>query len=301
MATYDSTLTLDELIEETLDLLVRGSERPAVVTIGATALDDEMSTQFTLSAGSLNVTDLVEFGDELLLVTSVSSDSTPVHTASRAYMGSTAVGGHPTGTSGSKNPAFPRYQVARAVRHGLSSLNAWVPNLREEVKAVEQGKPFVLFDPDEDGYEVVEVFRVRYVHTTTFRITEIGGWEFFDHDTSAVEGKALMLPSWVEDDTELVITLQTPWEFDDNDEIRVPLGCSDLLPLYAAARLATGRELSRVDIDKVEEWNHEAAIRQGVNQRLIRDLWAEYYRRVDEVRRVQNVPRYRPFRKMRTR
>ena len=44
----------------------------------------------------------------------------------------------------------------------------------------------------------------------------------------------------------------------------------------------------------------EAAQRQGVNLRWARELWGEVYRRGDEVKKMQNLPKYRPYRKVPT-
>ena len=56
--------------------------------------------------------------------------------------------------------------------------------------------------------------------------------------------------------------------------------------------------MSRLDLDTLGEWNQDAAIRGGQNLRLMRELWGEYYRRLDEARSIYSVPKHRPYRKM---
>ena len=70
------TLTVSGLIEDTLEKLYRTGERPRVITMGTTNLADSSTVLFTVQSGDedlLSVTDVVEFGDELVLITAKST------------------------------------------------------------------------------------------------------------------------------------------------------------------------------------------------------------------------------------
>lgn len=303
-----TTLTMGALIDETLDHLSKYSERPAHLVLGADALSasaSDVTLTLSLGAGSVNETDLLEFGSELMLVTAKSTDATPVFTVARGYLGTT-VASHNTADTGGVNPLYPRYQVERALRRATTTMNRALPSIASTVSTRVAGKQYVSMPAD-----TVRVLEVGYMNpapsdftgVASDRYTEIGGWEFVDDVPSSIvsTGKLLRLPSWVRDDQQLVVKRHAPYAWSGSGEsatLAVPLGAEDLPVLFAAARLVTGREISRSEIDKVEEWNHEAAIRGGVNIRLLQVLWADFYRRIDEVRGTHLVPKYRPFRKM---
>jgi hypothetical protein len=109
------------------------------------------------------------------------------------------------------------------------------------------------------------------------------------------------LSAAIYDADELIVTYQAPYTFTGTGEaatVDVPLGSEDLAPLWAAAYGLSRREVSRSELDKIEEWNQDQAYRQGVNLRLVQQTWGEFYRRLDEARKIQYVPRHRPYRKM---
>ena len=83
-----TTLTLGGLLDDTLEMLYRASDRPFQVEVGSNALDSATDTQLTVSdASRVQQTDVLEFGDEMCLVTGKSSDATPVVTEARATPG----------------------------------------------------------------------------------------------------------------------------------------------------------------------------------------------------------------------
>lgn len=301
MATV-STVTLADLIEETLDLLHRVGERPKRIVMGANDLTSAVDTTLTLTDGSTPTQTqmLLEFGDELMLVTAKSSDTVPVFTVARGYLGPAASSAIPNGTVGNLNPAYPRYQVRRAVERCIKALESpkGLPNITSGVFTRDTDKQYI-----EMPATTVDVFEVGHLNVITGRFDVISGWRFFeDMPVSQIAtGKILRLPSVVSDADELVVKYQAPYAWSDSTEaatIDLPLGGEDLPALFAVSRIVTGREISRGEIDKVEEWNHEAAVRGGVNLRQIQALWADYYRRLDEVRSSQNVPKNRPYRKI---
>ena len=291
-------VTLGDLIEETLDSLYRAAERPAQVVLGSNALEDEDDTEFTLSLGVLAPTQLVEFGSEMMLVTHRSDDATPVYKVSRGYL-ATDRGVHSTGDVGLIDPPYGRAQVERWIRRAISGLmNTELPYVETGVYRTVPNGGYIELPPD-----TIEVLQVRHFGVLDNRFADVGGWRFEDDIPTSVvpSGKVLRVPSSVTDADELIVTVRRPYTFVGSGEaatVELPLAGQDIPVLWAAAYGQSRREVSRAELDKIEEWNQEQAIRTGVNLRMIRDMWGEVYRRVDEAKRVHRLPRYRPFRKM---
>ncbi len=295
-----TTISQSSLIEDTLEMLYRSSERPFQVTVGSNALDTASDTQLTVSdATRVQSTDVLELGNELCLITAKSSDSTPILTVARGYAGTTASSGHTTGTTALINPPWPRNAIAGYLdRCFKSAMNAFIPNLTSQSMSRVTDRQYILMPSD-----TMRVYSVRHIIGQTGRIIDVNGWQF-EEDMPTTEistGKALRLPTSVENEDSVVVVYQTPYSFSSADEtgtVNIPLGAEDIPSLWAAAYATTRREVNRMDVDKIEEWNQEAAMRQGVNLRWARELWGEVYRRIDEAKSLQYVPKYRPYRKM---
>jgi hypothetical protein len=294
-----TTLTLGGLIDDTLEMLYRASERPFQVEVGSNALDSATDTQLTVSdASRVQQTDILEFGDEMCLVTGKSSDATPVVTVARGYAGTTASSGHATSTVALINPPWPRSSISSYVQRGINALlNSQLPSTTTESMTRTTDMQYIVM-PE----LTMRVYSVRHLIGQTGRIIDVGGWQFEqDMPTGLISsGKALRLPTSVENNDSVIVMYQLPYAFDGSGEtatIAVPLGAEDIPALWAAAYSVSRREISRMDVDKIEEWNQDAAMRQGVNLRWARELWGEVYRRVDEAKTMQNLPRNRPFRK----
>ncbi len=295
-----TSVSLGSLIEETLDSVYRSAERPTPVVVGSNAIDDDSDTTFTLSAGSLNVTDRVEGPlGELMLVTAKSADATPIYTASRGYQ-VTVKADHPTGTIFLKNPDFTRSQVSRWIQRAVSSImNTELPWW--ETKTYQRHTDFQYIELPADS---LNVLRVRYFGLIEGRVSDVGGWEFQEVPTTLVaSGRILRTSAAISEDDDLIVDVQRPYVFTGAGEdatVPLPVSGRDLPVLYAAAYGQSRREVSRAELDKIEEWNQDQAIRAGVNLRMIRDMWGEVYRRVDEAKRNHRLPKNRPYQKMPT-
>ena len=296
-----TTLTLGDLIDEALSNMYRPSERPARVTIGSTALDTLSSTTMTVDDSDLcPPTTILEAGDgEQMLVTAVSDDATPVVTVSRGYAGTTAASGWPTSSELLVEPRWGRANVTRWIQRWFSGPgNTYFPTITSETMNRETDLQFIEMPAD-----TMRVIRVRHYSTMTGRIVDIGGWQLEERMPTdiASTGVALRLPSSIWNEDDLIVEWIEPnsWTGTGEDATNtVPVGAEDLPVLYAVAYGIARREVTRVELDKVQEWNQEQAARAGINLRLLRDMWGEYYRRVDEARKIQDVPKYRPYRKM---
>ncbi len=298
-----TTQALSELIEDTFSILYRTAERPFQVAVGSDALAADVSdTSLTLATGysAVSATDILENGQELMLVTAKSDDAVPVFTVSRGYANTTVEAAATTDVL-LVNPSFARRDVSEWIQRCFKSLmNTHLPAISSAEMNRVASKQYIAMPSD-----TVRVLSVRHVITSTGRIVDVGGWQFEeDLPTSfTATGKALRVPSTIDDDDDLVVTYQAPYAWSDAtpteaSTITCPLGAEDIPPLWAAAYAVTRREVQRGDLDKIEEWNQDQAMRQGINLRWARELWGEVYRRVDDSRRLQNVPKYRPFRKI---
>ena len=303
-----TAVTLGDLVDQTLGRLVTPREYPLRVEVGATSLGS-LSTDVQLSVtepDKVEATDVLEFGYELLLVTAKNA-TTDLLTVSRGYMG-TEISAHVTGDIGWKSPQWPRWRVRQHVMNAVSGgILSAAPEMSTSTASVLTGGSLVPVDAD-----TLDVIRVQVMDDQN-RLVGLSRWDFMDHLPTSLfpTGKAVQINSGPSDTDVFWITSMRPYRWWDSDGVQVfdptdddlvylPSDGLDLPMLWAAATLATGRELSRTELDKVEEWNQEQAIRQGVNLRLVKELWAEFYRRVDDVRRNHPVQRHRPFQRMRS-
>jgi len=300
-------LTLGDLVDETLSNMYRGSERPRPVVIGSTALSSTSDTTFTVDDSTLiPPTTIVEAPDgEQMLVTAISDDATPVVTVMRGYNNTTAASDWPTNTVLLVEPRWGRQDVIRWLQRWFAGPgNSYFPTITSQVMNREDGLQWIEMPAD-----TMRVIRVRHYSTVTGRIVDIGGWQLEERVPTEVQGgisttgTVLRVPSNIWDEDELIVEWIEPnsWVLNQGGEYAtntVPVGAEDLPVLYAAAYGIARREVTRVELDKVQEWNQEQAARAGINLRLLRDMWGEYYRRVDEARKIQVVPKHRPYRKM---
>src|SRR5438552_1307049 len=124
----NTSLALQTIIEEALQILYRPLERPLVLTMGSNPLSLPADNSCTLAAGddtNTAVGDVWEYGQELMLVTAKTSDTTPVFTLIRGYIGSIPAGLVPTGFTLNLNPQWPRRVVARnAIRSFRGAIGA---------------------------------------------------------------------------------------------------------------------------------------------------------------------------------
>lgn len=313
MALY-SNVTLGEMIEETLDILYRNTERPRAVILSSLLDAAGAVTTITLDADDgqyVAVSNVLEFGSERMLVTHSDGQANPTFTLSRAYAG-TRLAEHPAGTIGLVDPKWGRSQIRRAILHCMAGPMArHVPYhatdlfYTSDVSGV--GQQYVPLDAN-----TLDVLSVRYMSPTNGRIVDLPGWRFENDLPPALvsSGRALRVPSFISTSDDLIVNYLTPYEWlnaqDDVIEaadvaeehyVRLPTGAEDVPVLYAVAYLSSGRELTRQEVDRTEEWNAEMADRRGVNLQALRQAWQLYYQRIDEVHRVHPMPKRRVFRR----
>lgn len=294
-----STVSRDDLIQEAYASLYRTSEKPARLVVGSNALATTSETTFTLSTGVLNVTDWVESpAGEVMLVTAKSSDADPIYTVARQYEGPDSEA-CPTGTVLLKRPTFKRWEVRNWIERAINSiLNTELPYVESNLYS-----PHATYQYIELPDDTIDVLRVRHFGVLDGRVADVGAWAFEDDIPTSIvtSGRLLRVGAGVTADDELIVTVRRPYSFSDATDdgtVDLPLAAVDVPVLWASAYALARREVSRSELDKIEEWNQEQAIRAGVNLRAVRDAWGEVYRRVDEAKRLHRVPKKRVYRKI---
>lgn len=296
-------VTLGTLIDRALTELEAPSERGLRVILDSNDLSTTSDTTFTLTdADAVNVSDLLEFDDELVLVTAKTDDPVPVFTCARGYYGTTK-GTHAAGDVGVVNPAYPRHRVAEGVKRSFSRLESLGIPYVKATSVFPSGQFYWVEVPS----EARRVLRVWYENTRYGIIREVGSWDHVrDLPTSVYPtGQILKLPRHSGDIDELHITYQAPYRWStfpnepvEASTIRIMEGATDLPAMYAAAWVVSAREISRYELDRTEEWNREATTRTGSSGATVRALWQNFYRSLDEARRLEDVPQHRPYRRM---
>lgn len=297
------TVQLGDLIDDALNEVRSPSEVGRTVVISEALSSSD--TTFHLTTGSADPTQLLEIGGsgELMLVTTKSDESDPEYTVLRGYYGTTAES-WPASTAGVRDPQFPRTTARYAVIKAFNRLeSAGIPLITSQFLTVEdspfEDDPWPVLDPGEDVRDVLEV--------RSFNQGE-PDWEFIDNVPTSEwsSGNLIRLRSCVrtEDEDQFTVVSRVPFRWSshpnqptDDDTIEVPEGAERLPATYAAAFLCRGREISRYNLDRVEEWAASEPSRDGVSARFVRELWADFYRELDEVRRLNPVPKRRPFRR----
>lgn len=289
MATLTRTLT--ELIDSTI-FHIAGPDDLGVRVVAATGISaTDTVLDHLVSNTSIGTSDLLEFGDELLMVTDATDfDALGI---SRGYYGTTPAA-IATNSVGHINPAFPRVRIAEAIKRSFARLEALgAPLVASGTFSREVGLSYIQIPAD-----AREVYQVMYWGSDG-RLLELGGWEFYDNLPTAKfsTGKVLNIGRYVADSDELEVVYRTPYRWSSHpnqpvgtDEISLLEGCEDLPSLYAAAWLVSSREVSRTEIDRSDEWARTEQYERGVTQAIARNKWQEFYRALDEARRLNHTP-----------
>ena len=294
------SVTLSSLVDRVLLELQDPTTMPLHSTLAAGITASE--TTLTLaSADSVNISDVLECGSELMLVTGKTSDPIPVITVSRGYYSSTAAV-HAIGAVVAVNPRHPRVRVADAIKRAYPRLEALgLPLVETTTMNRAAGAQYVVL-----AESTRDVLRVGYVHTVSGRWYDLGNWEMIDnYPTSLVaSGKVLRLSSAISDDDDLQVTCQVPYRWStwpaaptEAATITMVEGSEDLPAVYATAWLLSRREIARTDLSRSEEWNQGEPSRGGVSAATVRLQWQEFYRALDEAKRLVpgSVPVHRPY------
>jgi hypothetical protein len=293
--------SLDALIDDTLQEVAQYDERGYRVQLDGTGLPATNSNTLSLvNAERVSTSDVIEFGDELVLVTDVSAAATPVVTVARGYDGTTPAV-HAGTSLGLVNPQFARARVGRALQTAMTRLDAArIFIVKAQTFSRTPGLQYIVMPED-----CRQVIRVGVFDESTGRFEEnVDGWRFFDNlpTTNVSTGKIVRVPRFVMDDDELAVTYRSAyrWSTYPNDPdgpatITLPEGAQDLPALYAAARLCSHREMSRIDLDRSEEWSKSQSVVQGVTSGIVRQMWQEFYKALAEAQSLNPIDIPRPY------
>ncbi len=288
------TLLMSTLIDRTLEEVQAPNEvgRTVVLVTSLAAAD----TQSALT-GTAAVTNVVEFGSELLLVTAKSSDVVPIYTFQRGYNRTTAAA-LTAGAVGYLDPQFPRYRVMQAVRRAFDALEGMGVPLIKSSMLTPEVSPFtddtqLVLDPGEAVRDVLDVRLNQY---------SVPNWEFIDNVpvVESPSGNLIRLRWGANVADTFTVTYRVPYRWSqtnpiESSTIEVPEGAEFLPSAYAAAWLCNAREVSRHDLDRVSEWTEGEPTRAGVSSRMVQAQWQAFYRRLDEARRLNPIPKRRPY------
>lgn len=301
MAKY-ATLTLSDLIDETLDQLYRSSERPHEVLVAAADLANASDTSFDMSAGdsaTCNISDILETPNgELLLVT---NKSTNTFTVNRGFAGtSTLAKAWPITSILRKNPTWERHTIRRWVEHFFKTVAMkHLPYVTNEVVNAETNKNFA-----ELPAAVIRVLSVGYLDPFS------GYWKDYDRfddkynmpTVVSSTGSMLNLGDLFADDLDLIVECHEQYVWSGGavttevGTISCPLGAEDLPSLYAAMAMACRRPLSSIQLDKVSEFSEDEPSRRNMEVQLFKLLRGEFYQRLEEAKSGHQIPKRRPFR-----
>jgi len=286
-----TTVTLGELTDRALNELEAPEERGHQVVLTGD-VDSSATTFLTSDLSVLSNTTLIEFEDELVLVT----DAT-VPTVMRGYYGTTPAS-HANGTVGYLSPRFPRYRVAQGVISGVKRLEALgLPFFRTSTHTITSRRVEIPED-------VRDVISVQYEDAQD--IIHDAGFTFYPDLplTESSTGKAIQLKRlWAADDV-IWVTSRIPYRWsthpsapDASATIELPEGMEELPALYAAAWMVSGREISRTELDRSTEMSENLPSAGGAGAAIVRNKWQEFYRSLDELRRLEPArnPITRPY------
>tara|TARA_R110002074_G_scaffold204360_1_gene372688 strand:+ start:370 stop:1272 length:903 start_codon:yes stop_codon:yes gene_type:complete len=282
------TVTLGEVIDRALLELESPAEAALEVLFAEDAPSSGSVVTLTVSNGDINVSDIVEWDSEMLLVTSVTGS---VVTASRGYYGSPKTS-HLSSTAARVNPQFSRHRMTEPIRRAPVRLEALgVPLIKSSAitRAANSERSASL---PSDCRQVLRLYGFDKENLPF----DVGGWR-------ELEDLGLLMYPPLGEVTQMTVVYRTPFTWstvpafpDEAATIIIPEGASELLGLYAACWMLSGREVSRQEIDRSNEHQTQDQVRLQSGTGLVRSKWQEFYRSLDEVRRItaHAVPKHRP-------
>jgi hypothetical protein len=292
-------VTYSSLIDRVLLDMQGHSAVPQIVVLSSALTVDSLTLTLE-DADPVNISDVLEIGSELLLVTAKTSDAVPVLTVHRGYYGTTPAV-HADGAVAYVNPLYSRHRVGEALKRSFSRMEALgLPLIESDTFNRVADSQYI-----EMPAETRDVLRVGYVESTTGRWWDVGKWSFIDTvpTTVSTTGKLVRLSRLFGNDDDLVITYRVPYRWStyptaptEAATITMIEGTDDLPILYAIAWLMRSREIARQELSVADEWNQGEPSRNGVSAAVVRLQWQEFYRALDEAKRlVPSMPTHRPF------
>lgn len=322
------------LIEDSLGLLYRNADRPLTVFFVSPVVGATNPTTCTLTdASSVNVGDILEMGQEMLIVTAKSLDTVPVLTVQRGWFGSpVTASGASAGDTVIVNPTFPRYRLASHLVKCLQGpMTVGIPEVVSYI-TVATTNQFYINLPVDCIKPVRLAYRVIYTSGGAYpfqAFQDVSSWHYDADLPTGVDslgntpfptGKIINIPPSLAilgvnaptSQVDLFITYERQYQWTpliggsttskpvlETDTVNLPVGGEDLPAMYAAYYEASGREMSRLQVDRLEQWQQEASVRTGVSIRMIESWRQQFMQRMEEAQKIKPQRTNRPYRKQR--
>jgi hypothetical protein len=299
-------LTVDVTLGTFVDRVLEGMQSPTELG-RRVILDDTLTT----STATFNVTDatlfqttaILEFGSELMFVTTKSSDLAGADvTVVRGYAGTTAAV-HTSGDVGAVNPPWPRTRVAKQVEAAFTYMEGNRLPLIVTSAELSADRDIV----DDDVWVLDVPADARHVYFVRSGLKDVNGWTYIDNLPAAyTTGKAVRLPQYSEayhpehtpenQAFSLVYRAAYAWSADPPVEastITIGEGCLEVPVKYAIWQLTEARERGRQQVDRSTELREGLGFDTGPQHvRLARE---SFFSALDVARRLEPPPRPRPF------
>jgi hypothetical protein len=294
-----------------VDRVLTGMQSPNELgrrTALATAITTAAQTTFTVTDATLfQVTAILEFGSELMYVTTKSSDlAGATITVVRGYAGTTA-STYLNGTVGAINPPWPRQVVADQIVAAFPYMEG---NRLPLIVTSSELTPER--DTHDDNRWLIDIpATARHVYLVRVGLKDVNGWTYIDGlPTSGTysysTGKVVTLPAYSRSyypemtPENLVFTVvyraAYTWSADPPVEastITIGEGALEVPVKYAIWQLTEARERGRQQVDRSTELREGLGFDTGPQHvRLARET---FFSSLDVARRLEPPPRTRPF------
>lgn len=300
-------ITVSVDLGELVDRALAGLQAPNELG-RRTILQDALTTTTTVfnvdDATLFQVTNLLEFGTELMFVTAKSSNLAAADvTVVRGYAGTTATT-HSLNDVGAINPPWPRKRVADQIEAAFPYMEGnRLPLLITSPEIAPER------DPTDDNVWLIDVpAAARHVYLVRVGLKEVNGWTFIDNlpTSSYTTGKVVRLPTYARSyypeinpenlSFTVVYRAAYTWSTDppaESDTIDIAEGAREVPVKYAIWQLVEARERGRQQVDRSTEFREGLGFDTGPQHvRLARE---SFFSTLDVARRVEFPPRSRPF------
>lgn len=244
----------------------------------------------TSSATSLSVDDsskisrgISEIGDELVYVSSASSNTLTLAPFGRGYRDSTAAT-HSANDAVIFNPTFPRAEIKRAINEALRQVYPSLYQLKTTTFTF--GGSVLTYELPADTEAVHKVIW-QMIGPSGYWETSYG-WRF-EPDSEEATGKALTLVDLPQNGQTVKVVYQAKFsdlsaDADTLASIGFPDSAEDVLYYAVAAKLIRFMDVSRLQLDNVENQSRAQVVSAGDAGKIANQMYAMYQQRLAEER-----------------
>jgi hypothetical protein len=224
-----------------------------------------------------------EVGDELVYVSSSDSNSLALAPFGRGFRGSTAAS-HAINSLVTFNPTFPRVVIKEAINQALKQVYPSLYQLKSTTFTYSGAQLTYSLPADTEAVHKVlwEVTGATNYWETSY------GWRF-EPDSEEATGKALTLVDLPQQGRTVKVIYQAGFsalsaDADTLDSIGFPASAEDVLEYAVAAKLIRFMDVSRLQLDNVENLSRAAVVQAGDAGKIANQMFAMYQQRLAEER-----------------